>query len=208
MKRDITFLKNKIIAHRGYYDNIEIPENSIKAFKKAIKYNLVIELDVHILKDNSIIVFHDNTLRRMTSTNKALKNTTYNEIKDLCLKDTDEHIPLLSEVLKLINGKVPIIIELKNDVSGKVLADALIKELKDYRGVYALKSFNPLTMYYIKKHLPNAIRGQLVSHYNKKKLSFFNRLIYSNTIFNVLTKPDFISYKMSTKQKNRKNEKE
>ena len=87
---NIDFLKNRIIAHRGYFDNsLGIPENSLPAFKKAIDLNFAIELDIHILKDNTIVAFHDNNLKRMTGINKPLKDYNYGELKDIKLLDTN-----------------------------------------------------------------------------------------------------------------------
>ena len=69
-------IPNNKIAHRGMFDNKKIPENSIKAFKKALKYNYSIELDVQLTKDNILVVFHDENLKRMTNIDKLLKDTT------------------------------------------------------------------------------------------------------------------------------------
>ncbi len=115
--KNLQFLTENLIAHRGYHNmKAGIPENSVGAFEKAIENHYMIELDVHILKDNKIIVFHDDNLERMTGVKKQLKNCTYEEIKDLKLNKTNYTIPLFEEVLKLIDGKVPILIELKTDV--------------------------------------------------------------------------------------------
>lgn len=82
MNKDINFLKYNLSAHRGKHDiNKCIPKNSIKAFKEAIKNDYIIELDIHILKEDSIIVFHNDNLKRMTEIDKQVKTTTYNEIK-------------------------------------------------------------------------------------------------------------------------------
>ena len=88
----------------------------MKAFAEAIKNNYIIELDVHLLKDSEVIVFHDDNLKRMTGVNKKVKECTYEEIAEIKLKETEEKIPLLKEVLNLVDGKVPIIIELKTDL--------------------------------------------------------------------------------------------
>ena len=103
----MNILKNiKTIAHRGVHNNIDVPENSLLAFKKAKDLNLPIELDIQITKDNQIIVFHDYNLKRMTNIDKNIKDCTYQELTTIKLLKTKEKIPLLKEVLKLINGKV------------------------------------------------------------------------------------------------------
>ena len=104
---------NLIIAHRGVHDNKSTPENSIKAFYKAVIKKYPIELDIQLTKDNEIVVFHDKNLKRMTGLDKDVEDLTLDEIKKLKLLDTREHIPRLDEVLKLVNGKVLIDIEIK-----------------------------------------------------------------------------------------------
>ena len=175
-----------IIAHRGIH-NEAIPENSMKAFSLALKKNIPIEFDVHILKDKNIVVFHDDNLKRMTNKNKFIKECTYEEIKDLKLKNTDEKIPLLKDVLKLVGGKVLLDIELKMDVTDHSLEDGLIEILKDYNGEVILKSFDYRKVKYLKKHTNYKI-GLLI-----KRMSGFKDFIIRNINFNILIKPDFLA---------------
>lgn len=195
MNKNTNFLKQNLIAHRGMH-NVKngIPENSMMAFEKAIENSYIIELDVHILKDKSVIVFHDDNLQRMTGFNKNVKDTTYSEIKDLKLQNTNFNIPLLKEVLDFVDGKVPIIIELKTDVKCGVLEKETVNILKQYKGKYALKSFNPFSVYWLKKHHPEIIRGQLASNFNNDKMNIVKKLFLKNMLLNFITKPDFISY--------------
>ena len=193
--KDLSFLKQNLIAHRGYHNILKgIPENSMLAFKEAIKNNLIIELDVHILKDKSIVVFHDNNLKRMTGKNILIKDMTYYELESIKLQNTNEKIPLLKDVLELINGKVPVIIELKVDQKVGILESELIKILDNYKGKYAIKSFNPFSINYIRKKRPNIIRGQLSSDFRNLKISKFKKFLLSHMLYNHITKPDFISY--------------
>ena len=175
-----------IIAHRGIH-NEAIPENSMKAFSLALKKNIPIEFDVHILKDKNIVVFHDDNLKRMTNKDKFIKECTYEEIKDLKLKNTDEKIPLLKDVLKLVDGKVLLDIELKMDVTDHSLEDGLIEILKDYNGEVILKSFDYRKVKYLKKHTNYKI-GLLI-----KRMSGFKDFIIRNINFNIMIKPDFLA---------------
>lgn len=189
------FLKESLIAHRGCFDKErKIPENSIPAFEKAILGGYIIELDVHILKDESVIVFHDSDLKRMTGVNKKLKDVTYNEIKDLTLDNTKYRIPLLTETLELVNGVVPILIELKSDAKVGKLEEKLIEILKNYKGNYAIQTFSPFSLMWFKKNYPDVIRGQLACDFKKDKKSIIEKFVLKNLFFNFLTKPDFISY--------------
>lgn len=175
-----------LIAHRGIH-NEAIPENSMKAFSLALKKNIPIEFDVHILKDKNIVVFHDDNLKRMTNKDKFIKECTYEEIKDLKLKNTNEKIPLLKDVLKLVDGKVLLDIELKMDVTDHSLEDGLIEILKDYNGEVILKSFDYRKVKYLKKHTNYKI-GLLI-----KRMSGFKDFIIRNINFNIMIKPDFLA---------------
>ena len=124
-----------IIAHRGVYDNINVFENTIKAFKLALNKNLAIELDVNITKDKELIVFHDNNLKRLY---KVSKDIFYLDSEDL----KKYKIPKLNEVLKLVNGKVPLYIEVKDSKYIKETCNKLLSMLKEYKKEVYIQSFN------------------------------------------------------------------
>ncbi len=146
-------LENITIAHRGVWNNKNIPENSMLAFKTALKENYPIEFDIHLTKDNVLIVFHDDNLKRMTGKDINICDARYDEIKKLCLLKTKQKIPTLKEVLDLVDGKVLLDIEIKTPkVTGeKELVNKLLEDLKDYEGDILLKSFNPVIMKKIKR---------------------------------------------------------
>ena len=196
MKKNLDFLKGIYIAHRGLYHNEKgIPENSIRAFKEAVKRNIPVELDVHLLKDGNIVVFHDDNLNRMTGYNKMIKDCTYEEIRELRLLDTNEKIPLFEKVLQVIDGKVLIDIELKYDAERGKLETKLCSFLDNYKGKFIVKSFSPYIVRWFKKNRPEYIRGQLATDYkNEKSLGFIKRFIAKNMLYNFITKPDFIAY--------------
>ncbi len=180
---------NNIIAHRGVHDNKEIPENSLLAFKTALKYNYSIELDVQLTKDNILIVFHDYDLNRMTNKTDLIQNLTYKEIQEISLLNTTEKIPTLKEVLKLINSKVLLDIEIKNTKKIKETCEILVNELKEYNN-FILKSFNPLIVKYLKKNFPQLEVGYLITdHYNNH---LYDKLLTSSFIINYI-KSDFLS---------------
>lgn len=192
--KDLEFLISSIIAHRGLYNNEKgIIENSIEAFELAISKKYIIELDIHILKDGTVVVFHDNNLKRITNYNKDIKDCTYQEIKELKMYNQNTFIPKLEDVLTLINGRVPILIELKYDMPTGMLEEKVMQILNNYQGKYAIQSFNPLTLKWFKKKYPNVIRGQLSCDFKDEK-NIFKKFILKNMLFNFITKPDFISY--------------
>ncbi|MBO5909905.1 MAG: glycerophosphodiester phosphodiesterase, partial [Clostridia bacterium] len=156
-------LLRRPFAHRGVHG--EYPENSIPAFEKAVKMNLGIELDIHITKDNKLVVFHDDNLKRMTGEDEYIKFLTYEQIKSYKLKDGEYTIPLLNEVLKTVKGRVPILIEIKTNNDMKRLVPQLKQELESYEGAVFIQSFNPFVLRRCYKAMPNILRGQLSSFF-------------------------------------------
>ena len=142
----------KGVCHRGLH-NEKITENSIEAFKNALNHNLAIELDVHLSKDNNLIVMHDASLKRTTSKEGIIENLTLQEIKDNYRLLNGEAIPTLQEVLSLVSEKVPLVIELKPYKQNyKALANRLKEELKDIKDAknYLIISFYPQCLLYVK----------------------------------------------------------
>ena len=182
-------------AHRGLYDGKEIPENSMAAFEKACLAGVGIELDVQLSRDHKVMVFHDYTLERMTGTRGLVSQTDREALKKLCLGGTEEKIPTLDEVLKLVDGRVPILIEMKGESTDTTLCKYLAEELECYKGKYCIESFNPMLIREIKKWFPNAFCGLLYTNVcrDKKKRSALNVALTCMAL-NVLARPHFIAY--------------
>jgi len=198
MKKNISWLKEDLIAHRGLYNNIDVPENSKKAFIKAIESNYSIELDVLMLKDHHIVCFHDFNLERLTKLNKNINQVTIDEIKDLKLLNSLESICTLSDAIKEIDSKVNLLIEVKPFGDIKTTIKEVMKVLKDYKGNYAVFSFHPYVPYYLKKNHENVIRGQISEYFlDRTDLSKLNKFLLKTMFFNKFTKPDFISYSIN-----------
>lgn len=185
-------------AHRGLYDNEHgIPENSMAAFRRAVDKGYGIELDVHLTADNQLVVFHDDTLTRMCGMNKKISSFLYSDLMQLRLLGTEEGIPLFKDVLELIDGKVPLIIELKVDGSNQNLLCPLVWQLLSrYKGDYCIESFHPFVLQWFKRHEPQVVRGQLSCNFFKENphcdIVLF---LMSNLMTNYFTHPDFIAYK-------------
>lgn len=185
-------------AHRGLYDNEHgIPENSMAAFRRAVDKGYGIELDVHLTADNQLVVFHDDTLTRMCGMNKKISSFLYSDLMQLRLLGTEEGIPLFKDVLELIDGKVPLIIELKVDGSNQNLLCPLVWQLlSKYKGDYCIESFHPFVLQWFKRHEPQVVRGQLSCNFFKENphcdIVLF---LMSNLMTNFFTHPDFIAYK-------------
>ena len=181
-------------AHRGLHGN-GVPENSLAAFELACKKGFGIELDVQLSRDGKVMVFHDYTLVRMTGCDKKLCELTAEELSALTLSGSEEKIPTFEEVLSLVDGRVPLLVELKGESTDTSLCAAVAEQLKGYKGKYCLESFNPILIGNMKKFLPDAFRGLLYTNVcrEKKKRSVLNILLTAMAL-NVVAAPDFIAY--------------
>lgn len=185
------------IAHRGYFDNnLDCPENSLAAFNRAVEHGYGIELDVQLTKDGRMVVFHDASLKKMCGIKKKVTACTYEELKTCRLHGTSHGIPLFTEVLKLVHGKVPLIIEIKPEGDCIETARQLAHIMKDYKGIYCIQSFHPGVLGWYKKHEPEVIRGLLSTNFRKNKIKRdpLTGFLLTNLLLNWYCKPDFIAY--------------
>ncbi|MBQ6887906.1 MAG: glycerophosphodiester phosphodiesterase [Lachnospiraceae bacterium] len=193
---DRTPFEGKLYAHRGLFDNeTDAPENSLPAFAKAAENGFGIEMDIQLTKDKIPVVFHDFTLRRACRTSGKVIDYTYEELKNLELFRSQEHIPTLEEALEVIGGRVPIIVELKIEWRDYRVCRIADEILRKYKGAYAIESFNPLALLWYRKNHKEVVRGQLADHFRKEgtaNVPFYFLLHYLT--LNFLTKPDFIAY--------------
>lgn len=182
------------IAHRGLFCNeMGIPENSMLAIGRAVEAGIAIELDVRLSKDYKLVVFHDANCKRMTGKDARIADMTYEELRKLSLMDTDQHIPQLSEVLELVHGRVPLLIEIKNIAFIGRLEWRLLKLLTKYQGKYIIESFHPGVVWWLKRYARNVVVGQLVSMHSAS-LNPIEKLVMHQKGFYRFTKPDFMAY--------------
>ena len=193
---DYTPLMDHYYAHRGLHDNkTDAPENSMKAFRKAVDAGYGIELDVQLTKDRIPVVFHDESLKRVCGVDGNVRDYTYEELEQFSLCGSEERIPLFSEFLKLVDGKVPLIIEIKIHEDYKTVCQTADELIRGYKGDYCIESFNPLAVKWYKEHRPQVIRGQLSSRLAPKgEREPFLYFMSHYLLFNCVAKPDFIAY--------------
>lgn len=180
--------KGRYIAHRGLHSG-SVVENTLPAFAAAIGKGYGIELDVQLSSDGVAVVCHDYDLKRVFGDERKVAALTAEELKKI-------GVPTFAEVLALIDGRVPLVAEMKGEsLSTDVCAKAA--ELLDrYTGEYCIESFNPMHLRWFKKHRPQVVRGQLSTAFGKKRdgkrnfLHFFLR----HLLLNFLSRPHFISY--------------
>lgn len=185
------------IAHRGLFDNhSEWTENSLPAFQRAVDAGYGIELDIQLTADHQMVVFHDGNLKRMCGVDKMVYECTYEELCRYTLLDSQQRIPLFRDVLEVIGGKVPLIVEVKSEGDWKETTRTMAEMMKGYRGVYCMESFHPLAVAWYRDNCPEVIRGQLSTNYFKDepKRSVWERFVLTNLLMNWRARPDFIAY--------------
>ncbi len=191
-----SWLVHKYIAHRGLHDKTH-PENTLLAFQNAIDHDYAIELDIHPIEDGTPVVFHDDTLKRLTGKDgyiKKIKNVE--ELKTLTILDTDEKIPTLEETLEFVNGRAPLLIEIKDYNTNSKFEQRVYEMLKKYKGDYAIMSFNPYTLKWFRQNAPEVLRGQLASMFKGEKMGLIRRIVLKSMALNKThSQPNFICYK-------------
>jgi glycerophosphoryl diester phosphodiesterase len=183
-------LRNKFIAHRGLHDSKIIPENSLLAFKNAVDKNYAIEFDVTISKDNQAIIFHDDDLFRLCNKKEKIEELEYKVLKQLKLYDTNEHIPLFSEMLEIVDAKIPLIIEIKKHRNIGILENIIVEYLKNYKGEYYICSFEKDILFWFKNNTKNINIG-LIFEFESKKIFKYSKILFLYKYYK--TKPNFVS---------------
>lgn len=185
----LAFLTAQPFAHRGLHGG-KIIENSRAAFTAAMAAGRGIELDVQMSADGVVFVFHDETLERLTNSKGAFAALNALQLGMLMLKGSDETIPTLAEVLKLVAGQVPLLIEIKADVGDvNALCRAVADDLAEYPDNAAIMSFNPQVGVWFARFAPQWVRGLVMT---EDTIGWRARLAARLTYR--LAKPDFMAY--------------
>ena len=195
-KPDVSSLMGVYYAHRGLHDNKgDAPENSMAAIKNAVNHGYGIEFDVQLTRDRIPVVFHDESLRRVCGVEGNVRDYTYEKLQQFPLLASQERIPLLADVLAAVDGKVPLIIEIKiHENAGEVCAKA-DELIAAYKGAYCIESFDPRAVIWYRKNRPQVIRGQLSSSFKEPgKPEKFVHMLVHYLLTNVMARPDFIAY--------------
>lgn len=162
------------LAHRSLHDVSDgRPENSRAGIRAAIAAGYGIEIDVQLSSDHQAMVFHDYDLARLTGTSGPLRLRTANDLSQMTLTGGDEGIPTLQDVLKLVDGRVPLLIEIK-DQDGAMGTDigplerATSDAIAAYSGPVAVMSYNPNSVAEMARLAPNVVRGLVTCAYDPK----------------------------------------
>jgi glycerophosphoryl diester phosphodiesterase len=181
------------IAHRGLHDE-EYPENSLPAFVAAANSGFALELDLHMSSDGRLVVFHDADLKRMTGQGGFVADVQAAALTQLRLSGTEYVIPLFEEVLELVEGKAPILAEIKAGSSMTRVGPVLRTLIAGYGGPVAVQSFDPRVLLWLKKHAPHVVRGQISGAFDGEQLFPAQEFLLRSMLLNVLSRPDFLAF--------------
>ena len=190
-------------AHRGLHDLEQgVPENSLAAFRRAVGRGFGAELDVHLLADGSLAVFHDSELKRMTGRDGVIEELTAAQLSDCKLAGTEHSIPQFYEVLELFDrAKLPLVVEVKSYRGNHdALTARTVEELDKYGAPYVMESFDPRCVLWLRRNRPEIIRGQLAKDFLRApdEASGMGRAadrVLTDMAFNKVTKPNFVAFK-------------
>lgn len=192
-------------AHRGLHDAKNgVPENSLLAFRRAVEHGYGAELDVHLTKDGKLVVMHDESLKRTAGVDRRLCDMTAEELAACRLEGTEEKVPYLEEVLPIFAGKTPLVVEIKPckgnhaELTGRTCA--LLDRFPELE--YCMESFDPRVLWWLRRHRPEIVRGQLSCNFLKDRngLVLPAAFLLTNLMTGFLTAPDFIAYRFSDRK--------
>ena len=203
MKPDLKWM-SRPFAHRGLHDvSNGIVENTASSVQAALDQDVGIEVDLRLASCGSVMVFHDGQLDRLTLGQGTLELMDKAELQQIAFRDTSDTMLSLSELLEQVDGRVPLLLEIKSNwsddrytVQNFVLR--IIETLKDYKGPFGVMSFDPAYMTAFHKLAPELPRGLVAEQFQKRahwpQLSLLNRLSLRFLLSFTRTKPDFIAY--------------
>lgn len=185
-------------AHRGLYEKDQsVPENSLEAFKRAAEQGYGVELDVQLSKDGAVVVFHDDTVDRMTTEKGRVDSFTLAQLQAMPLMGTEHYMPLFTDVMAALDGKSPTIVELKSTPNYPELCEKTLAILRTLKGPYCVESFDPRIVRWFYKNAPDLVRGQLTEafpYWRKAGLPLWRCVMMHTLCVNFLTHPQFIAF--------------
>lgn len=199
-KEQTQSFQNLNCAHRGLFSKDQsVPENTIRAFELAAEAGYGVELDVQLTKDGHVVVFHDDTVDRETCYKGRVDSFSLQELQQMSLFGTSGaklNIPLFTDVMQVLDGNSPTIVELKSTENYPELCEKTLAILRTLKGPYCVESFDPRIVRWFRLNAPDIMRGQLTESYSgwHKTTPFFPALAYSHLWTNFLTRPHFIAY--------------
>lgn len=187
-------------AHRGLHNREKgVPENSLMAFELAARGGFGMELDVQLTQDGQVVVHHDRSLGRTCGVERNIDEMTCQELSGYRLFGTQEKVPLFSQVLELVDGRTPLIVEIKSYARQEELCQKTMALLESYPGLYCVESFDPRVVRWFRKNRPEIVRGQLMCYKPQEDMPGWMAFIGRNLLTNFLTRPHFEAYDFTTR---------
>lgn len=197
--KDWAELRQFRYAHRGLHSLPHAPENSMEAFRRAVDKGYGIELDLHLMADGQLAVIHDSSLLRTAGADVRIEDLKEADLAQYPLEGTDQTVPVFCDVVEMVDGRVPLIVELKpvgNNV--EALCRETVEVMSGYEGLYCVESFDPRVGDWFRRNRPGICRGQLSENFMKRddgRLSKFLRFCLTHLLVNSMSKPDFVAYR-------------
>lgn len=182
------------IAHRGLHGD-GVGENTRSAYLAAIEKGYPIETDVQLTSDGVPVCFHDDSALRVAGKDADIRDMTLDEVRKLKICGTDDGVMTFKEFLELVDGKTPVLVEIKQQKTGAKsgIERKVVEILDGYKGEFAVQSFDPFVMRRVRKLRPDFLRGQLGGT-TRGNLPFLKYFVIRRLALNFLSKPDFINY--------------
>ena len=184
-------------AHRGLHsEDQQVPENSLAAFAAARDNKYGVELDIQLSKDEKVVVFHDDDLKRVCGIDELVYSKDWEDLSKMQLFGTNQCIPLLTDVLEVL-GDAPVIVELKSAGENNTkLCEETLKIMREQGINWCVESFDPRIGAWFRSNAPDVLRGQLSCRpedYND--IPKLNAFVLGNMLTNFISRPHFIAYK-------------
>ena len=193
--------RERWFAHRGLHDiDRGVIENTMAAFEAARDAGYGMELDVQRTADGKLAVFHDGDLERLAGDPRRIARCTLAELQAVSLGGVeDARIPTLEDVLHAVDGRVPLLIELKNGPGNGKLCAQVLELLEQYDGPFLMESFNPLILGWFRFHAPHIVRGQLVGPMSDyvAQVNQIGAFFMAGLLANFIGRPDFVAYNVN-----------
>ena len=197
--RELSWLVARAISHRGLHDNAKgIIENTESAFAAAIRHGYAIECDLQLSADGEAMVFHDDTLERLTESTGRVKDFDARTLQGIRFKSTSDRMQTLGDLLEQVDGRCALVIELKTQWDGdSALATRALEVLRAYDGHYGLMSFDPDILAVLRELSPTTVRGIVADRATHPQYNFLplGRRVEMRGLAHIdRTQPHFVSY--------------
>lgn len=185
------------IAHRGWHWVNGVDENSWEAIELAVENDVPIEFDVHLSSDGVPYVHHDFSFKRMTGLDQTGDDLSIRKIKKLKTHNSSSGVPVLKDVLEFVQGKVPLVIDVKRERSDFALEESLYELLRNYKGDFSIQSFHPSTLNYFRKNRVNFPLGLLSGSFEDEDLNLFVKVVLKSLCLCPFLMPNYIGHQWS-----------